>query len=627
MSSSNPSACTNCNIQNSNPSFSNSGLSSSILRIAPPAKRYNPGIPNPVSGGGTSDVVNKIVNVSSQSGVGSGETKSSASKANQQTANILNKLLDVASEIVKSDMGKKKLAENTNRSQQQIDDKKDTKKIVLTQGRVRNKAVQSDSTQKETKSEKVKKHKTYRSVGTVLASAPEFKAKFNSLIREQPKILMKDTKTKDDLPINFDGVKIWKPFLQDVRSQGLCGSCWAFSTLFCLAARLSIYSKGKYSYDFSPAKMVYCGITLPETEGSNLEKIKKMLSNGTRYDYFQKKINAGESDTYGCSGETLINAWQFLYRTGVPENSCLMYGDEKNPKNIKINLTLKEDIMYNCADFVSPSFDFCPSSKKYMVSHRAGGYYFVPGVKNTEDPTKSGSEYNIRKEIYKWGPVSSGMMVYDDFIDWEGNGIYEYDKKSQLIGGHAIVILGWGEKNGKKYWIVRNSWGEEWGDKGYFKILRGVNHCEIEENCFVGFPNIPGIRLYLDYPLLYDMEDYTSKYLYNIHDSGYKNTTYEQLALGKISYKDINTTNLYDINNFQDFKTFFAGKITEKYTDLSVFNSVKEVVIKVDNNVVDLVDEIDVDIDFVDEIMYKKIMDWNFKYILILILLLVLMIV
>jgi cathepsin B len=624
MSSSNPSACVNCNIQNSNPSFSNSGLSSGILRIAPPPRRYNPGIPNPVSGGGTSDVVNKIVNVASQTGVGSGETKTSANKSNQQTSNILSKILDVASEIVQSDVGKKKLLDNSNRSQQQVEDKKETKKILLTQGRIRRKIDQVESAKKEEKTEKIKKNKTYRSVGTVLASAPEFKAKFNSLIREQPKILMKETKTKDDLPINFDGVKVWKSFLQPIRSQGLCGSCWAFSTLFCLASRLSIYSKGKYSYDFSPAKMVYCGITLPETEGSNLEKIKNMLLNGKRYDYFQKKIVAGESDTYGCSGETLINAWQFLYRTGVPENSCLMYGDEKNPKNIKINLTLKEDIMYNCADFVSASFDLCPSSNTYMVSHRAGGYYFVPGVKNTEDPIKSGTEYNIRKEIYKWGPVSSGMIVYDDFINWEGNGIYEYDKKSELIGGHAIVIMGWGEQNGKKYWIVRNSWGEDWGDKGYFKILRGVNHCEIEENCFVGFPNIPGIRLHLDYPLLYEVEDYASKYLYNIHDSGYKNTTYEQIALGKISYKDISTTNLYDIKYFQDFKTFFAGKITEQYKDLSIFNSINEIINIDEENIID---------GKMDKYIYhteidENIFDWTFiKYVLIIILFIILIIV
>jgi C1A family cysteine protease len=245
MSSSNPSACVNCNIQNSNPSFSNSGTTTGILRIAPPPKRYNPGLPNPVTGGGTSDVVNKIVNVAAQSSVGSGETKTSANKASQQTASILSKILDVASEIVQNDSSKKKLADSSNRSQQQADDKKESKKVVLAQGRLRPKSKQAEVDVKEDKTDKVKKRKAYRSVGTVLASAPEFKAKFNSLIKEQPKLLMKKEEDKDDLPINFDGVKIWDSYIQPIRSQGLCGSCWAFATLFCLATRLSIYSKGK----------------------------------------------------------------------------------------------------------------------------------------------------------------------------------------------------------------------------------------------------------------------------------------------------------------------------------------------------------------------------------------------
>jgi KDEL-tailed cysteine endopeptidase len=38
---------------------------------------------------------------------------------------------------------------------------------------------------------------------------------------------------------------------------------------------------------------------------------------------------------------------------------------------------------------------------------------------------------------------------------------------------HAIVIVGYGEtKDGIKFWNVRNSWGEDWGEKGYIKILR-----------------------------------------------------------------------------------------------------------------------------------------------------------
>jgi C1A family cysteine protease len=42
----------------------------------------------------------------------------------------------------------------------------------------------------------------------------------------------------------------------------------------------------------------------------------------------------------------------------------------------------------------------------------------------------------------------------------------EEDEKS--LGGHAIVCVGYDDK--KKVWIMRNSWGETWGDKGYFYL-------------------------------------------------------------------------------------------------------------------------------------------------------------
>ncbi len=45
---------------------------------------------------------------------------------------------------------------------------------------------------------------------------------------------------------------------------------------------------------------------------------------------------------------------------------------------------------------------------------------------------------------------------------------------------HAVVIVGYGTRDGTDYWIVRNSWNTWWGDRGYFLIRRGNNQCQIE---------------------------------------------------------------------------------------------------------------------------------------------------
>ncbi|KIH68331.1 papain family cysteine protease [Ancylostoma duodenale] len=56
------------------------------------------------------------------------------------------------------------------------------------------------------------------------------------------------------------------------------------------------------------------------------------------------------------------------------------------------------------------------------------------------------------------------------------------------IGAHAVKIIGWGRDTVKNldYWLVANSWNSDWGEKGYFRILRGSNHCGIEERIVAG---------------------------------------------------------------------------------------------------------------------------------------------
>ena len=90
----------------------------------------------------------------------------------------------------------------------------------------------------------------------------------------------------------------------------------------------------------------------------------------------------------------------------------------------------------------------------------------------------------IKEMLVTGGPIHTGFTVYEDFMQYK-SGIYQHTSGSSL-GGHAVVIIGYGSENGINYWIIQNSWGPEWGEQGYFRIKMG--EVGIDSYAVVGTP-------------------------------------------------------------------------------------------------------------------------------------------
>lgn len=81
----------------------------------------------------------------------------------------------------------------------------------------------------------------------------------------------------------------------------------------------------------------------------------------------------------------------------------------------------------------------------------------------------------LRQCLANGDPFVFGFTVYESFesANTAATGIMTVPKSSEkILGGHAVMCVGYDYN--KKVWIVRNSWGNEWGDKGYFYMPDGV---------------------------------------------------------------------------------------------------------------------------------------------------------
>jgi len=230
-----------------------------------------------------------------------------------------------------------------------------------------------------------------------------------------------------------------------IRDQSSCGSCWAFGSTETFEDRRCI-ATGQ-DVEFSTEDTAGCC----------------------------KGFECGMS--MGCNGGQPTAALKWMAKTGVVTGGDYFdmgSGSSCKPYDLK-----------PCAHHVPPTAKYpaCPSSE-YSVKcdkkcSESGYSKSYESDKVHEGKVSSLNSVAAMQAALQKGPISVAFTVYADFPTYK-SGVYKHTTGSAL-GGHAVEMIGYGtDPTGGDYWLVKNSWNEEWGDGGCFKIVRGTNECGIE---------------------------------------------------------------------------------------------------------------------------------------------------
>lgn len=72
-------------------------------------------------------------------------------------------------------------------------------------------------------------------------------------------------------------------------------------------------------------------------------------------------------------------------------------------------------------------------------------------------------------------PISVALQASSSIFQLYKSGVITSTSCGTNID-HAVTLIGYGTENGNDYWLVKNSWGESWGEAGYFKVLRTTDN-------------------------------------------------------------------------------------------------------------------------------------------------------
>jgi hypothetical protein len=241
-----------------------------------------------------------------------------------------------------------------------------------------------------------------------------------------------------------------------IKDQAQCGSCWAFSAVGALESQV----------------MMATGENISLSEQDMVDCVKNVMSPDGTLDCCD-----------GCEGGEMYSVYQYL---------------EKNQ---------------NGQDNTEKQYPYTAMDGNCQALHEPSkGKYRVTGYRALE----SGDEKQMEEALYEVGPLSVGVNANEDWQLYKG-GVYnpteEQCSSDPDAQDHGVIVVGYGF-DGVDYWIIRNSWGEDWGEKGYMRLARGNNACGVantpiypvldkpvkQNQCLNSHPECPSEVCYTDCP-------------------------------------------------------------------------------------------------------------------------------
>lgn len=267
------------------------------------------------------------------------------------------------------------------------------------------------------------------------------------------------------LPVRFDSRKKWKDLISKPLNQGTCGSCWAFSTSTSASDRLRIASKGKVLTTPIIYQLHYKNKITDVKTIDTLSPYHLAACNNCDFMYemgnvkFSEWMQKNHECDHKCNGGIIAYAYNFISKFGITSMIC-----EYKQKGHREQYVC--DPKVNCPMYKSKNQD--------------------PNI----DVHKLVGIDTIKHAIMTQGPVAAGFSVPRSFMEYSRdikNATKPYPinriDNDPIIGGHAVVIVGWDiDEKGKEYWIIRNSWGDQYNGpimQGYFYMYIGETNLEL----------------------------------------------------------------------------------------------------------------------------------------------------